>query len=99
MSKKYNAEFDTRVAQEFSGKDAYVGGKLSTSLKVFLWILAIIGFIGGFASCTQYFASELSYSPYLGTPAFNIGNVYFYYPWEIFFGQMPEKPILNLQTT
>ena len=85
MSKKYNAEFDTRVAQEFSGKDSYVGGKLSTPLKVFLWILAIVGFIGGFASCTQYFASELSYSPYLGTPVFNIGNVYFYYPWEIFF--------------
>ena len=85
MSKKYNAEFDTRVAQEFSGKDSYVGGKLSTQLKVFLWILAIVGFIGGFASCTQYFASELSYSPYLGTPVFNIGNVYFYYPWEIFF--------------
>lgn len=85
MSKKYNAEFDTRVAQEFSGKDSYVGGKLSTPLKVFLCILAIVGFIGGFASCTQYFASELSYSPYLGTPVFNIGNVYFYYPWEIFF--------------
>lgn len=85
MSKKYNAEFDTRVAQEFSGKDSYVGGKLSTQLKVFLWILAIVGFIGGFSSCTQYFASELSYSPYLGTPLFNIGNVYFYYPWEIFF--------------
>lgn len=85
MSKKYNAEFDTRVAQEFAGKDSYVGGKLSTQLKVFLWILAIVGFIGGFASCTQYFASELSYSPYLGTPVFNIGNVYFYYPWEIFF--------------
>ena len=85
MSKKYNAEFDTRVAQEFSGKDSYVGGKLSTPLKVFLCILAIVGFIGGFASCTQYLASELSYSPYLGTPVFNIGNVYFYYPWEIFF--------------
>lgn len=85
MSKKYNAEFDTRVAQEFSGKEAYVGGKLSTPLKVFLWSLAIIGFIGGFASCTQYFASELYYSSYLGTPLFNIGTVYFYYPWEIFF--------------
>ena len=81
---KYNENFDTRVAPEFSGKKSVIGGELSKGMKFFLILLIILGLISGLISATQYFASCLGYSTYLGEPLFILGDIPFYYPWEIF---------------
>ena len=82
MKQKYNADYDIRVAPEFSGQDSHLK-TTSKSLNYFLIFLVCLGIYSGFQTATQYFASELQYSPYLGKAMFYIGDVPIYFPLKI----------------
>lgn len=82
MAKKYNEDYDIRIAPEFSGQDSNLR-TTSKSQKYFLIFLVAVGIYSGFQTATQYFASELQYSPYLGNAMFYIGDVPIYFPFKI----------------
>ena len=81
MVQKYNADYDTRVAPEFSGAKSRIGGEITKGIRIVMAILFILSFVSGFIVCTQWFASELGYSPLLGKPM--IQGTHIYYPWQI----------------
>lgn len=62
MVQKYNADYDTRVAPEFSGAKSRIGGEITKGIRIVMAILFILSFVSGFIVCTQWFASELGYS-------------------------------------
>ena len=82
MAKKYNEDYDIRVAPEFSGQDSNLR-TTSKSQKYFLIFLVVVGIYSGFQTATQYFASELQYSPYLGNAMFHIADIPIYFPLKI----------------
>ncbi len=84
---KYNAEYDTRVAPEFSGKKAREGNALSTKGKMLIVAILAIGIVCAMWVTTWWFTKEiggLNSSFKIDTGCIKFGDTRIYLPWAFF---------------
>lgn len=90
---KIDESYDTRVAPEFSGAKAHVGGEVTKGTRIVLVFLFFMIFVCGLQAATQWFALEVGYPPSLGESLINGIHFYPFYAilgWQTYLEVYPD---------